>query len=157
MKNVLSFLFLCFTIQAISTNIDIKNRKTQEMMRKLQGTDLEDNIIPNTYISDLPKEAENTTAEPETFTGNYELPPAINTTTLNETTNTDSPIAIQVRKFHKFEKKDRSIKFGVFLYYLNLPIAEIVIMRLGIKYNTSRLRNLQKLKSQVNLHQQLAK
>jgi hypothetical protein len=113
------------------------------MMRKLQGTDLEDNIIPNTYISDLPKEAENTTAEPETFTGNYELPPAINTTTLNETTNTDSPIALQVRKFHKFEKKDRSIKFGVFLYYSNLPIAEIVIMRLGIKYNTTRLRNLQ--------------
>jgi hypothetical protein len=123
--------------------MDLKNRKTRETIRKLQGTDLEDDIIPNTYISDLPKEAENTTAEPETFTGDYKLPPAISTTSFNETTNTDSPVALQVRKFHKFEKKNKSIKFGLFLYYLNMPIAETVIMRLAIKYNTRRLRSLQ--------------
>ena len=143
MKNVLSFLFLCFIVQIISTSMDLKNRKTRETIRKLQGTDLEDDIIPNTYISDLPKEAENTTAEPETFTGDYKLPPAISTTSFNETTNTDSPVALQVRKFHKFEKKNKSIKFGLFLYYLNMPIAETVIMRLAIKYNTRRLRSLQ--------------
>lgn len=143
MKNVLSFLFLCFIVQTISTSMDLKNRKTRETIRKLQGTDLEDDIIPNTYISDLPKEAENTTAEPETFTGDYKLPPAISTTSLNETTNSDSPVALQVRKFHKFEKKNKSIKFGLFLYYLNMPIAETVIMRLAIKYNTRRLRSLQ--------------
>ena len=143
MKNVLSFLFLCFIVQTISTSMDLKNRKTRETIRKLQGTDLEDDIIPNTYISDLPKEAENTTAEPETFTGDYKLPPAISTTSFNETTNTDSPAALQVRKFHKFEKKNKSIKFGLFLYYLNMPIAETVIMRLAIKYNTRRLRSLQ--------------
>ena len=143
MKNVLSFLFLCFIVQTISTSMDLKNRKTRETIRKLQGTDLEDDIIPNTYISDLPKEAENTTAEPETFTGDYKLPPAISTTSFNETTNTDSPVALQVRKFHKFEKKNKSIKFGLFLYYLNMPIAETVIMRLAIKYNTRRLRSLQ--------------
>ena len=143
MKNVLSFLFLCFIVQTISTSMDLKNRKTRETIRKLQGTDLEDDIIPNTYISDLPKEAENTTAEPETFTGDYKLPPAISTTSFNETTNTDSPFALQVRKFHKFEKKNKSIKFGLFLYYLNMPIAETVIMRLAIKYNTRRLRSLQ--------------
>ena len=143
MKNVLSFLFLCFIVQTISTSMDLKNRKIRETIRKLQGTDLEDDIIPNTYISDLPKEAENTTAEPETFTGDYKLPPAISTTSFNETTNTDSPVALQVRKFHKFEKKNKSIKFGLFLYYLNMPIAETVIMRLAIKYNTRRLRSLQ--------------
>ena len=143
MKNVLSFLFLCFIVQTISTSMDLKNRKTRETIRKLQGTDLEDDIIPNTYISDLPKEAENTTAEPETFTGDYKLPPAISTTSFNETTNTDSSVALQVRKFHKFEKKNKSIKFGLFLYYLNMPIAETVIMRLAIKYNTRRLRSLQ--------------
>ena len=143
MKNVLSFLFLCFIVQTISTSMDLKNRKTRETIRKLQGTDLEDDIIPNTYISDLPKEVENTTAEPETFTGDYKLPPAISTTSFNETTNTDSPVALQVRKFHKFEKKNKSIKFGLFLYYLNMPIAETVIMRLAIKYNTRRLRSLQ--------------
>ena len=143
MKNVLSFLFLCFIVQTISTSMDLKNRKTRETIRKLQGTDLEDDIIPNTYISDLPKEAENTTAEPETFTGDYKLPPAISTTSFNETTNTDSPVALHVRKFHKFEKKNKSIKFGLFLYYLNMPIAETVIMRLAIKYNTRRLRSLQ--------------
>lgn len=143
MKNVLSFLFLCFIVQTISTSMNLKNRKTRETIRKLQGTDLEDDIIPNTYISDLPKEAENTTAEPETFTGDYKLPPAISTTSFNETTNTDSPVALQVRKFHKFEKKNKSIKFGLFLYYLNMPIAETVIMRLAIKYNTRRLRSLQ--------------
>ena len=143
MKNVLSFLFLCFIVQTISTSMELKNRKTRETIRKLQGTDLEDDIIPNTYISDLPKEAENTTAEPETFTGDYKLPPAISTTSFNETTNTDSPVALQVRKFHKFEKKNKSIKFGLFLYYLNMPIAETVIMRLAIKYNTRRLRSLQ--------------
>ena len=143
MKNVLSFLFLCFIVQTISTSMDLKNRKTRETIRKLQGTDLEDDIIPNTYISDLPKEAEKTTAEPETFTGDYKLPPAISTTSFNETTNTDSPVALQVRKFHKFEKKNKSIKFGLFLYYLNMPIAETVIMRLAIKYNTRRLRSLQ--------------
>ena len=143
MKNVLSFLFLCFIVQTISTSMDLKNRKTRETIRKLQWTDLEDDIIPNTYISDLPKEAENTTAEPETFTGDYKLPPAISTTSFNETTNTDSPVALQVRKFHKFEKKNKSIKFGLFLYYLNMPIAETVIMRLAIKYNTRRLRSLQ--------------
>ena len=143
MKNVLSFLFLCFIVQTISTSMDLKNRKTRETIRKLQGTDLEDDIIPNTYISDLPKEAENTTAEPETFTGDYKLPPAISTTSFNETTNTDSPVALQVRKFHKFEKKNKSIKFGLFFYYLNMPIAETVIMRLAIKYNTRRLRSLQ--------------
>ena len=143
MKNVLSFLFLCFIVQTISTSMDLKNRKTRETIRKLQGTDLEDDIIPNTYISDLPKEAENTTAEPETFTGDYKLPPAISTSSFNETTNTDSPVALQVRKFHKFEKKNKSIKFGLFLYYLNMPIAETVIMRLAIKYNTRRLRSLQ--------------
>ena len=143
MKNVLSFLFLSFIVQTISTSMDLKNRKTRETIRKLQGTDLEDDIIPNTYISDLPKEAENTTAEPETFTGDYKLPPAISTTSFNETTNTDSPVALQVRKFHKFEKKNKSIKFGLFLYYLNMPIAETVIMRLAIKYNTRRLRSLQ--------------
>lgn len=143
MKNVLSFLFLCFIVQTISTSMDLKNRKTRETIRKLQGTDLEDDIIPNTYISDLPKEAENTTAEPETFTGDYKLPPAISTTSFNETTNSDSPVALQVRKFHKFEKKNKSIKFGLFLYYLNMPIAETVIMRLAIKYNTRRLRSLQ--------------
>ena len=143
MKNVLSFLFLCFIVQTISTSMDLKNRKTRETIRKLQGTDLEDDIIPNTYISDLPKEAENTTAEPETFTGDYKLPPAISTTSFNETINTDSPVALQVRKFHKFEKKNKSIKFGLFLYYLNMPIAETVIMRLAIKYNTRRLRSLQ--------------
>ena len=143
MKNVLSFLFLCFIVQTISTSMDLKNRKTRETIRKLQGTDLEDDIIPNTYISELPKEAENTTAEPETFTGDYKLPPAISTTSFNETTNTDSPVALQVRKFHKFEKKNKSIKFGLFLYYLNMPIAETVIMRLAIKYNTRRLRSLQ--------------
>ena len=143
MKNVLSFLFLCFIVQTISTSMDLKNRKTRETIRKLQGTDLEDDIIPNTYISDLLKEAENTTAEPETFTGDYKLPPAISTTSFNETTNTDSPVALQVRKFHKFEKKNKSIKFGLFLYYLNMPIAETVIMRLAIKYNTRRLRSLQ--------------
>lgn len=143
MKNVLSFLFLCFIVQTISTSMYLKNRKTRETIRKLQGTDLEDDIIPNTYISDLPKEAENTTAEPETFTGDYKLPPAISTTSFNETTNTDSPVALQVRKFHKFEKKNKSIKFGLFLYYLNMPIAETVIMRLAIKYNTRRLRSLQ--------------
>ena len=143
MKNVLSFLFLCFIVQTISTSMDLKNRKTRETIRKLQGTDLEDDIIPNTYISDLPKEAEKTTAEPETFTGDYKLPPAISTTSFNETINTDSPVALQVRKFHKFEKKNKSIKFGLFLYYLNMPIAETVIMRLAIKYNTRRLRSLQ--------------
>ena len=143
MKNVLSFLFLSFIVQTISTSMDLKNRKTRETIRKLQGTDLEDDIIPNTYISDLPKEAEKTTAEPETFTGDYKLPPAISTTSFNETTNTDSPVALQVRKFHKFEKKNKSIKFGLFLYYLNMPIAETVIMRLAIKYNTRRLRSLQ--------------
>ena len=113
------------------------------MMRKLQGTDEPDDIIPNTFPSDLPKEAENTTAEPDIFTGDFELPPTIPTTSLNNTENTNDSAALQVTKFHEFKKSNRKIKFGVFIFYLNKHIVETIIMRLSIKYNTTRrIRNL---------------
>ena len=143
MKNVFAILLLCFILQSISIPIDIKDSPIQGMMRKLQGTDEPDDIILNTYPSDLPKEAENTTAAPETFTGDFELPPTIPTTSLNNTKNTDEPTALQVTKFHEFKKSNRKIKFGVFFFYLNKHIVETIIMRLSIKYNTGRqTRNL---------------
>ena len=143
MKNVFSLLFLCFILQSISTPIELKHNSIQEMMRKLQGTDELDDIILNTYPSDLPKEAENTTAEPETFTGDFELPPTISTTPLNDTTNTNKPSILQIRKFHNFMKANKKIKFGIILFYLNRPIVETIIIRISIKYNTRRqIRNL---------------
>ena len=143
MKNVFAILLLCFILQSISAPIDIKDSPIQGMMRKLQGTDEPDDIIPNTYPSDLPKEAENTTAPPETFTGDFELPPTIPTTSLNNTKNTNDSAALQVTKFHEFKKSNRKIKFGVFIFYLNKHIVETIIMRLSIKYNTKRqIRNL---------------
>lgn len=143
MKNVFAILLLCFILQSISAPIDIKDSPIQGMMRKLQGTDEPDDIIPNTFPSDLPKEAENTTAPPETFTGDFELPPTIPTTSLNNTENTNDSAALQVTKFHEFKKSNRKIKFGVFIFYLNKHIVETIIMRLSIKYNTRRqIRNL---------------
>lgn len=143
MKNVFSILLLCFILQSISTPLDLKNSPIQGIMRKLQGTDEPDDIILNTYPSDIPKEAENTTAASKTFYDNFELPPPIPTTSLNDTTKTNEPAALQVTKFHEFKKSNRKIKFGVIFFYLNKPIVETIIMRLSIKYNTRRqIRNL---------------
>ena len=59
-----------------------------------------------------------------------------------ETTTTKTSV-VQVKKFHKFERKTKIIKFGVFLYFLNKPIVRVVVMRLTIKYKIGKLRSLQ--------------
>jgi hypothetical protein len=84
-------------------------------------------------------------ADPVTYSDDFEMPSDIPVTGENSTeTTTTKTSVVQVKKFHKFERKTKIIKFGVFLYFLNKPIVRVVVMRLTIKYKkTGRLRSLE--------------
>jgi hypothetical protein len=121
----------------------VKNR------RKLQDNTAEateEEPIPTTP-TDISKEtaeaANETLADPVTYSDDFEMPSDIPVTGENSTeTTTTKTSVVQVKKFHKFERKTKIIKFGVFLYFLNKPIVRVVVMRLTIKYKkTGRLRS----------------
>ena len=156
MRYILSFLLFCITFQIISTNKDyldkmaraaitlrniVKNKKYK--MRNLQESD---EIIPNT-IPDLPpsvqESAKETLAPAQVFHDNVEMPSDIPLTQQGSPGTTAKSTKVQVKKFHKFERQTKALKFGVFLYFLNKPIVKTVIMRIIIKYKTRRLRSLQ--------------
>ena len=159
MRYVLSFLLLCILFQNIITTKDYVKRIARASLtlrnivknkRKLQGTNevtLED-PIPTTP-TDIPQStadaANETLAPPVKYTDDFEMPSDIPVTGENSTeTTTTKTSVVQVKKFHKFERKTKIIKFGVFLYFLNKPIVRVVVMRLTIKYKkTGRLRSLQ--------------
>ena len=78
------------------------------------------------------------------YTDDFEMPSDIPVTGENSTeTTTTKTSVVQVKKFHKFERKTKIIKFGVFLYFLNKPIVRVVVMRLTIKYRTGKIRSLE--------------
>ena len=118
--------------------------------RKLQQDTTEvtpEDPIPTTP-TDIPQstaDAANETLAPAvTYSDDFEMPSDIPVTGENSTeTTTTKTSVVQVKKFHKFERKTKIIKFGVFLYFLNKPIVRVVVMRLTIKYKTGRLRSLQ--------------
>ena len=119
--------------------------------RKLQQDTTEvtpEDPIPTTP-TDIPQStadaANETLAGPVTYTDDFEMPSDIPVTGENSTeTTTTKTSVVQVKKFHKFERKTKIIKFGVFLYFLNKPIVRVVVMRLTIKYKkTGRLRSLE--------------
>ena len=155
MRYVLSFLLLCILFQNIITTKEYVKRMARASLtlrnivknkRKLQGTNevtLED-PIPTTP-TDIPQStaaaANETLAPAVTYTDDFEMPSDIPVTGENSTeTTTTKTSVVQVKKFHKFERKTKIIKFGVFLYFLNKPIVRVVVMRLTIKYKTGRLR-----------------
>ena len=158
MRYVLSFLLLCILFQNIITTKEYVKRMARASFtlrnivknkRKLQGTNevtLED-PIPTTP-TDIPQstaDAANETLAPAvTYTDDFEMPSDIPVTGENSTeTTTTKTSVVQVKKFHKFERKTKIIKFGVFLYFLNKPIVRVVVMRLTIKYRTGKIRSLE--------------
>ena len=158
MRYVLSFLLLCILFQNIITTKEYVKRMARASLtlrnivknkRKLQGTNevtLED-PIPTTP-TDIPQstaDAANETLAPAvTYTDDFEMPSDIPVTGENSTeTTTTKTSVVQVKKFHKFERKTKIIKFGVFLYFLNKPIVRVVVMRLIIKYRTGKIRSLE--------------
>ena len=159
MRYVLSFLLLCILFQNIITTKDYVKRMARASLtlrnivknrRKLQedtAEATEEEPIPTTPT--VPKEtaeaANETLADPVTYSDDFEMPSDIPVTGENSTeTTTTKTSVVQVKKFHKFERKTKIIKFGVFLYFLNKPIVRVVVMRLTIKYKkTGRLRSLQ--------------
>ena len=160
MRYVLSFLLLCILFQNIITTKDYVKRMARASLtlrnivknrRKLQDNTAEateDEPIPTTP-TDIPQStadaANETLAPPVKYTDDFEMPSDIPVTGENSTeTTTTKTSVVQVKKFHKFERKTKIIKFGVFLYFLNKPIVRVVVMRLTIKYKkTGRLRSLQ--------------
>ena len=159
MRYVLSFLLLCILFQNIITTKDYVKRMARASLtlrnivknrRKLQDNTAEateDEPIPTTP-TDIPQStadaANETLAPPVKYTDDFEMPSDIPVTGENSTeTTTTKTSVVQVKKFHKFERKTKIIKFGVFLYFLNKPIVRVVVMRLTIKYKKGRLRNLQ--------------
>ena len=159
MRYVLSFLLLCILFQNIITTKDYVKRMARASLtlrnivknkRKLQGTNevTPEDPIPTTP-TDIPQStadaANETLAPPVKYTDDFEMPSDIPVTGENSTeTTTTKTSVVQVKKFHKFERKTKIIKFGVFLYFLNKPIVRVVVMRLTIKYKkTGRLRSLQ--------------
>ena len=160
MKYVLSFLLLCILFQSIITTKDYVKRMARASLtlrnivknkRKLQQDTTEvtpEDPIPTTP-TDIPQStadaANETLAPPVKYTDDFEMPSDIPVTGENSTeTTTTKTSVVQVKKFHKFERKTKIIKFGVFLYFLNKPIVRVVVMRLTIKYKkTGRLRSLQ--------------
>ena len=160
MRYVLSFLLLCILFQNIITTKEYVKRMARASLtlrnivknrRKLQDNTAEateDEPIPTTP-TDIPQStadaANETLAPPVKYTDDFEMPSDIpvNGENSTETTTTKTSV-VQVKKFHKFERKTKIIKFGVFLYFLNKPIVRVVVMRLTIKYKkTGRLRSLQ--------------
>ena len=160
MKYVLSFLLLCILFQSIITTKDYVKRMARASLtlrnivknkRKLQQDTTEvtpEDPIPTTP-TDIPQStsaaANETLAPAVTYSDDFEMPSDIPVTGENSTeTTTTKTSVVQVKKFHKFERKTKIIKFGVFLYFLNKPIVRVVVMRLTIKYKkTGRLRSLQ--------------
>ena len=159
MRYVLSFLLLCILFQNIITTKDYVKRMARASLtlrnivknrRKLQedtAEATEEEPIPTTP-TDISKEtaeaANETLADPVTYSDDFEMPSDIPVTGENSTeTTTTKTSVVQVKKFHKFERKTKIIKFGVFLYFLNKPIVRVVVMRLTIKYKKGRLRSLQ--------------
>ena len=160
MRYVLSFLLLCILFQNIITTKDYVKRMARASLtlrnivknkRKLQQDTTEvtpEDPIPTTP-TDIPQStadaANETLAPPVKYTDDFEMPSDIPVTGENSTeTTTTKTSVVQVKKFHKFERKTKIIKFGVFLYFLNKPIVRVVVMRLTIKYKkTGRLRSLQ--------------
>jgi hypothetical protein len=161
MRYVLSFLLLCILFQNIITTKEYAKRMARASLtlrnivknkRKLQQdtteVTLEDDPIPTTP-TDIPQstaeDAKETLAPAVNYTDDFEMPSDIPVTGENSTeTTTTKTSVVQVKKFHKFERKTKIIKFGVFLYFLNKPIVRVVVMRLTIKYKkTGRLRSLQ--------------
>ena len=160
MRYVLSFLLLCILFQNIITTKDYVKRMARASLtlrnivknkRKLQQDTTEvtpEDPIPTTP-TDIPQStadaANETLAPPVKYTDDFEMPSDIPVTGENSTeTTTTKTSVVQVKKFHKFERKTKIIKFGVFLYFLNKPIVRVVVMRLTIKYKkTGRLRSLE--------------
>ena len=160
MRYVLSFLLLCILFQNIITTKDYVKRMARASLtlrnivknkRKLQQDTTEvtpEDPIPTTP-TDIPQStadaAKETLAPAVNYTDDFEMPSDIPVTGENSTeTTTTKTSVVQVKKFHKFERKTKIIKFGVFLYFLNKPIVRVVVMRLTIKYKkTGRLRSLQ--------------
>ena len=159
MKYVLSFLLLCILFQSIITTKDYVKRMARASLtlrnivknkRKLQQDTTEvtpEDPIPTTP-TDIPQStadaANETLAPPVKYTDDFEMPSDIPVTGENSTeTTTTKTSVVQVKKFHKFERKTKIIKFGVFLYFLNKPIVRVVVMRLTIKYKPGKLRSLQ--------------
>lgn len=152
-KYVLSFLLFSVTFQDTLTRKETLDKMArvaitlkkivkykQDTLRKLQNTD---DFEPYTTPTNLPKEAEETIASNEVMTDEVIMPSDIPVTTQNSTASPATKSeTVQVKKFHKFERKTKGLKFGLFFFFLNKPIVESVIMRIVIKYKTSRLRNL---------------
>ena len=168
MRYALSIFLFSILLQNILTNKDILDRMARasitlrnlvkykrNQMRKLQEKTDEDIEVINTIPSDIPpdtqKSANQTLNETPVIYENdndVKLPSDLPITNeKNNTAPSNYYIAIiQVRKFHGFEKKlySKTLKFGVFFYFLNRPIVRIVVMRITIKYKNSG-RNIRRL------------
>ena len=159
MRYVLSFLLLCILFQNIITTKDYVKRMARASLtlrnivknrRKLQedtAEATEEEPIPTTP-TDIPKKtaeaANETLAPPVNYTGVVPMPSDIPVTGENSTESTSTKTTvIQVKKFYKFERKTKILKFGLFLYFLRKPIVRVIVMRITIKYKIGRLRSLQ--------------
>ena len=117
---------------------DFKERK-----RKLEG---------NTDVSDT----ETGTTPPTTAAGS--LDPNVgsynmtaNETVDTETNTTNTEAKVQIRKFHKFQRKkeEKKITFNVYFYFFGRIISRTIIIRIKITYSKGRiLRNLQELEAE---------
>ena len=125
----------------------VKYKKAQ--MRKLQAKT--DESTPTEKLNEVPSDlpegtkrdaADTLKEEPIVYETENDLkmpdtPPM--TSQKNSTTPTSVKV-IQIRKFHKFERlpKSKILTFEVFLYFLNKPIARTVVLRVVIRYASSR-------------------
>jgi hypothetical protein len=109
----------------------IKEVHDRNMKRKLQDT--EPTNTPN--INGTTEEGKNTTAPAEPIS--KDAPVSTKGTNVGK-----SDAGIQIMKFHNFDAKANNIKFGVFFFFLNRPIAMFVRFRLRVTKNARRLRNL---------------
>ena len=155
MRYLLSLLLLCAIFgnsltERISKKKMVAAMKTvkalhdfKERKRKLEG---------NTDVSDT----ETGTTPPTTAAGS--LDPNVgsynmtaNETVDTETNTTNTEAKVQIRKFHKFQRKkeEKKITFNVYFYFFGRIISRTIIIRIKITYSKGRiLRNLQELEAE---------
>lgn len=165
MRYILSIFLFSILLQNIITNQDIVDRMDRasitlrnllkykkEKMRKLQDNTDDTPEGLNTVPTDIPEETQREAAKtldpkPVSYEKEDEIPTI---PPITPQKNGTSPIipkgdVIQIKKFHKFDKKPgtKLLTFGVFFYFLNKPIVRSIIMRVFIKYSSTRtLRGL---------------
>ena len=146
MKNVLPIILLCILLGNALSDQSIRNKivaHSKKSLKRLQASRIkqrkleETDIVSTDIESGIPNATlVNTTAPPVDIPVNQTV-----AKTPKKSDNTAS--ALQIKKFHNFETKERKILYDVFFYFLRRLIAQNITIRIKILYYSSTgLRNL---------------